>query len=235
MMMKMPDISVRMLSFLTLSLLTTGLLAGHIQIVQALQQTDEWEIGNTYQISIITSENWQPSTPFEVTVRFMRTSALCMCTETLYTTETNSFKVVLSSEDFVMESENQTVHVAFTKIGDYWERKASFQISDKLNRGQTLNVSVVAIIDIDEVAIRTGHHSNKVWNNYDDPVIVSLHRPLLLTWEWYLTCILAAIIAAGIGFLLYRRRQTSARARRFLQETSENSTVEQPTKANWCL
>jgi len=199
---------------LALSLLIMGLLLGQIQIAEGLQETYEWNIPadsgyNTYQVSLITSDSWQVDTTVKITFRLTMTSK----SSVLDHTETNSVRIVLSSENFIMDSGTQTETVTLTNIGDYWEKEVSFYIpAEKVNRGQTLNVSITLVVDIDEIDNIQEESWNHVGENYDYPIYVSLYRPILSTLELILVATVIVIIVAGIvGFVVYRRRKVSVK------------------------
>jgi len=191
------------------------LLANQIQISMALQKTYEWNIPsgvggyNAYQISLITSDVWQVDTTVDTTFRLTLTSKRYV----LDHTETNWVKITLNSENFIMDSGNQEETVTLRNIGDYWERKVSFYIpAEKLIRGQTLNVSITFVVSIDEIdniQWRSWEHAGE---NYDDPMYVSLFRPILSTLEWIVIVVVAVIAIGGIsGFVFYRRTRISAK------------------------
>jgi len=199
---------------IVLSVLIIGLLVGQIQIVKGLQKTYEWDIPadtgyNTYQVSLITSDSWQVDTTVKITFRLTMTSKRPV----LDHTETNSVKIVLSSENFIMDSGSQTETVILTNIGDYWEKEISFYIpAEKVNRGQALIVSITFVVDMDEIDNIQWKSWNHVGNNYDNPMYVSLYRPILSTLELILVAIVIIIVVAGIvGFVLYRRRKVSVK------------------------
>jgi len=213
----------------------TVLLVSQIQVGRALQKTYEWKSNdewwaNEYQITIIAPDNWQPKTSFEVRVRLTlifkteHNITIHEPTTTTWTiqsvsTATRSVKVILSSENFVMDSLNQEQTNELTEVNSYWEKKFSFDIAEKLNRGQTLNTSIVAIIDVEEIFHYFGVHQNKVWNNYDEPMTVSLSKPILSNHELIVIVVAAVILIGGItGFILYKRR-VSVKQRTILEYT----------------
>lgn len=182
-----------------LSILMVGLLAVYIQTVRAVEKTYEWKSYHTYHISLFASENWQPNTLYEVTVRFTKIPS-----NTYYPTKTNSVKVILTSENFVIDSLNEEETPDLVELSDYWEKKFALNIpEDKLGRGQTLNTSIVVLINIR----RAGHSS--IWNNYDDPMTVNLNRPFLSTLELSIVAGVIVVIAGITGFAVYKRKVSS--------------------------
>jgi len=195
--------------------LLTVLLANQIQVVRALQKTYEWNIPsgvggspNTYIISLITSDGWQVDTTVDVTFRL----TLTYKSSTLADTETEWVKIVLSSENFIMDSGSQTETVILRNIGDYWEKKVSFYIPpEKVNRGQTLNVSTIFVVSmntIDNIQLRRWDQTAQ---SYDNPMYVGLFRPLLSTLETIIVAVVVIVIGGASGFMLYRRRRVSVK------------------------
>lgn len=191
--------------------LITFLLANQIQIAHALQETYDWNIPadsgyNTYQISIIAPNSWLVDTQEELTFRLTLTSK----SSVLDHTETNWMKISLSTENFIVDSGTQTETITLRNIGDYWEKKVSFSIpTEKLNRGQTLNTSITVVINIEEI----DNIQHKSWEhtgqNYNNPMFISIFRPLLSTFELIIVVVVAIVIIGGMsGFLFYRRRVT---------------------------
>jgi hypothetical protein len=191
--------------------LATILLASHIQVGIALQKTFNWNIPadsgyNTYQVSIITPDTWQVDTDQEITFRLTLTSKRPV----LERTETNWVRITLSTENFIEDSGVQLETVTLQNIGDYWEKVVPFNIqSSKLSRGQTLNASITVVININEfdnIQHRSWEHTGQ---NYNDPMYVSIVRPILSTLELIAVVAMVIIVVAGISaYLLYRKRRT---------------------------
>lgn len=201
-------------NFIALSLLMVGLLLSQIQTAHALQKTYEWNIPadsgyNTYQISIITPDSWQVDTKEEITFRL----TLISKRPVLDHTETNWMKIGLSTENFIVDSGTQTETVTLRNIGDYWEKKVSFSIlTEKLNRGQTLNASITVVMSIDEIDNIQWKSWEHTGQNYGNPMSISIFRPLLSTFELIIVIIVALIVIGGLsGFLIYRRRRMSTK------------------------
>jgi len=194
--------------------LITVLLASQIQLTMALQKTYEWNIPadsgyNTYQTSLITTDGWQADTTVDITFRLTLTSKRPV----LDRAETNRVKIILNSENFIMDSGDQTETKILRNIGDYWEKKVSFYIpAEKVNRGQTLNVSIVFVVsinEIDNIQWRSWEHTAQT---YDNPMYVSLSRPILSTLELILIFVVTLIVIGGVsGFVFYRRRRLSVK------------------------
>jgi hypothetical protein len=183
----------------------------------ALQRTYTWYIpsgqggrDNEYEISLITSEGWQVDTPFDVTFRL----TLVYKSFTLTDTNTDSVKIILTSENFVTDSGTQEETVVLRNVGDYWEKIVSFNIpAEKVPRGQSVDVDITYVVKIDTIA--TNHVAyRQTTNNYYAPMQTSLSRPYLSFLEWI--CVVAAVVVVGglSGFIIYRRRLASAKARR---------------------
>lgn len=181
--------------------LITLLLANQIQISEAFQETYSWA---PCRIEIISSDDWQPATGYEVTVR------VTLVSSSSYKWKTNSVKVILSSESFVLDSVNQLPTNNLTVLSDYWEKNFAFDLpSEKLARGQNFTLSIVALLNM--TSYTTYSHYEKVWDNYHDPLTVVLRMPPLTPLENAL--LIGAVIAtvtvvAGIvGFVVWRKRK----------------------------
>ena len=189
----------------------TLVLATQIPIGMAFQFSYDWNIPNgvggynKYQLSLITADSWQVDTTIDITFRLTLISKSSM----LDHTETNWVEVVLSSENFIMNSGNQTEIVTLTNVGNYWEKKISFYISaEKLNRGQTLKVSILFTVSINEIDNVQKLSREYNANNYYNIMSVNLIRPILSTLE--LIIIIVVIVVCGIGgFILYRKKYLS--------------------------
>ena len=190
-------------------LMAMVLLAAHIHVGTALEKTFPWNITSSvigytrYQISLTTSDTWQIDTKVDVTFRLTLTAKNWAHDYT----ETKWVRIVLSSESFTMNSGNLEEAAALTDIDDFWEQKASFHIqAEKVNRGQTLNVSinfVVVITEFDGIQHQSQEYTKE---NVYDPLIVSISRPLLSTLELAVVATLTVAIAGIGGYLIYRRR-----------------------------
>jgi hypothetical protein len=195
--------------------LMTLMLATQIPIGMAFQMSYDWNIPNgvggynKYQLSLITADSWQVDTTIDITFRLTLISKSSM----LDHTETNWVEVVLSSENFIMNSGNQTEIVTLTNVGNYWEKKVSFYIpAEKLNRGQTLKVSIFLIVSINEIDSVQKLSQEYNANNYYNIMSVNLIRPILSTLELIVMVVVAVIVIIGIsGFILYRRRRVSVK------------------------
>ena len=189
--------------------LITLVLATQIPIGMAFQFSYDWNIPNgvggynKYQLSLTTAINWQVDTTIDIAFRLTLISKSSM----LDHTETNWIEVVLSSENFLMDSGNQTEIVTLTNVGNYWEKKVSFYVpAEKLNRGQTLKVSIFFLVSINEIDSVQKLSREYDANNYYNPMPVNLIRPILSTLE--LNVIIVVIVVCGIGgFILYRKRK----------------------------
>jgi len=192
--------------------LAIGLLMTQIEIGRALQKTYEWNIPadsgyNTYQVSIITPDSWQVDTTEDITFRL----TLISKRPVLDHSETNWVRISLSTENFIVDSGSQAETVTLRNIGDYWEKKVSFNIpAEKLTRGQTLNASITVVMsinEIDNIQWKSWEHTGQ---NYDNPMYVSVFRPVLSTFELIIIVVVAVIVVGGIsGFILYRRSRVS--------------------------
>jgi hypothetical protein len=202
-------------NIITLSLLIVGLLLSQIQTAHALQKTYDWNIAadsgyNTYQISIITPDSWLVDTQEEITFRLTLTSKQSV----LDHTETSWIRISLSTENFIADSGTQSETVTLRNIGDYWEKKVNFNISpEKVSRGQTLNASITVVVDINEfdnIQHKSWEHTGQ---NYDNPMFISISRPLLSTLELIIIIVVAMVIVGGIGgFLIYRRSRKTVKS-----------------------
>ena len=191
-------------------LMTIVLLAAHIHVGTALEKTFEWNITSSpigytrYKISLTTSDSWQIDTKVDVTFRLTLTAKNFAHDYT----ETEWVRIVLSSESFTMNSGNLEETANITDIGDFWEQKASFHIqAEKVNRGQTLNVSINFIAVINEFDSIYHQSQEYTEENVYDPMIVSISRPLLSTLEVVIVAALIAAVAGIGGYLIYRRRR----------------------------
>ena len=190
-------------------LLLSGLLLGQIQVVKALAETYEWNIPvdsgfNTYQISLTIFNNWRVNRTVDMVFRLNLSSKH----SSLNHTKTKWAKITIGSEaaQLSMRSETQIETVMLANVGDYWEREVSFYIpTDMLNRGQTANVSVWYEVCIEHVFVE-GRNRIHVGDNISDLMHFCLYRPILSTLE--VTVVAIVIVAIG-GFILYRRRKTS--------------------------
>lgn len=180
-----------------------------IPIGMAFQFSYDWNIPdgvggyNKYQLSLTTAINWQVDTTIDIAFRLTLISKNSM----LDHTETNWVDVVLSSENFLMDSGNQTEIVTLTNVGNYWEKKVSFYVpAEKLNRGQTLKVSIFFLVSVNEIDSVQKLSREYNADNYYNPMPVYLIRPILSTLE--LIIIIVVIVVCGIvGFILYRKRK----------------------------
>ena len=190
------------------SLLITVLLTSQIQIGKALQKTYEWNIPadsgyNTYQISIITPDNWQVDTTVNVTLRLTLTSK----TNVLDHTEYNKVRVTLNTENFIMDSEHHEGKLTLRDIGDVGERSVYFYIpAEKLNRGQTLNASITFVVTINEFDSVLNRSWVYMGPKIYDPIHINVFRPILSILE--IIAVAAVTTVGGIcGFILYRRKR----------------------------
>ena len=193
-------------------LMTIVLLAAHIHVGTALDKTFPWNITSSvigytrYQISLTTSDSWQIDTKVDVIFRLTLTAK----NWALDYTETNWVRIVLSSESFTMNSGNLEETATLTDTGDFWEQKASFYIpAEKVNRGQTLNVSINFIVVINEFDSIQHRSWEQTEENVYDPLIVSVSRPLLSTLELAVLAGVIVAIACVVGYAIYRRKAAS--------------------------
>ena len=161
---------------IVLFLLTSIFFVSQIQTGMAAQEIYLWELPNEdghftneYQIVVTASDDWQPDVPYEVTVR--------LTTKNSYDVKIDSAEVILNSSEFSLESLSEEESVALTDIGDYWEKKFTFEIpSEKLVSGENFTLSIVAVITISAVP-ESGDGVEGTWDNYGEPVTVSLYAP----------------------------------------------------------
>jgi len=201
---------------IALYLLMIGLLLSQIQVAKAFQQTYDWHPGgadpNGYQITLISSDNWQVDTTMEITFRLLMTYKNMW----LDHTETNKIKIVLSSENFIMDSGDLTETRILQDINDYWEKTISFYIpAEKVNRGQTLDVTITFVLTITQVSNALGGNARLAYTtqNLDNPIHVSIFRPFLSTFEFVVVAVLVTVIVVGgiTGFVLFRRKKLHAK------------------------
>jgi len=119
-------------------------------------------------------------------------------------------KVILSSENFVLDSVNQLPTNNLTVLSDYWEKKFAFDLpSEKLARGRNFTLSIVALINM--TSYTTYSHYEKVWDSYRDPLTVVLSMPFITPLESQLLVLLivatVAVIVGIVGFVVWRRRK----------------------------
>ena len=164
---------------------------------------EDWKITNEYQIVITASDAWQPNMPYEVKVR--------ITTKKYYDVKINSIKVIFNSESFVLDSLNEEEKV-FTDAGDYWEKKFAFEVpTEKLGSDQNFTVSIIAIINISAVP-ESVDGLKGTWDNYDEPLTVSLYLPSQSTLlEPFPTTLFVASVASvavvGVGLLVYFKKR----------------------------
>lgn len=176
------------------------MLAAQIPISMASQYIYDWNIPNgvggynKYELSLTTADSWQVDTTIDIVFRLGLISKSLM----LDRTETNWVEIVLSSENFLMDSGNQTEIVTLTNVGDYWEKKVSFYVpAEKLNREQTIKVSIFFLVSINEIDSDQKQSQGYDANNYYNPMPVNLIRPILSTLESII--IVVAIVVCGIA------------------------------------
>jgi len=191
-----------------------ALVLTKIPIGIALQFGYDWTIPdgvggyNKYQLSLTTADSWQVDTTIDIAFRLTLISKSAM----LDHTETKWVEVVLSSENFMMNSGNQTEIVTLTNVGDYWEKKVSFYIpTEKLNREQTLKVSIFLLVSIDEIDSVQKLSREYDANNYYNVMSVNLFRPIYSVFE--LIAIIVVIVVCGIGGFIILYRKIAMRAR----------------------
>ena len=190
------------------------LVLTEIPVGMALQFSYDWTIPdgvggyNKYQLSLTTADSWQVDTTIDIAFRLTLISKSAM----LDHTETKWVEVVLSSENFMMNSGNQTEIVTLTNVGDYWEKKASFYVpTEKLNRGQTLKVLIFLLVSIDEIDSVQKLSREYDANNYYNVMSVNLFRPIYSVFE--LIAIIVVIVVCGIGGFIILYRKIAMRAR----------------------
>lgn len=194
---------------LALSVVVIWLLLGQTQ-TGALQETYKWKTPadtgySTYQVSLTTSDVWQVDTTVTMRIRLTMISKRAG----LDYSEIVSARIVLNSESFTMDSGIQTGLGTLADIDDCRVKEVSFYIpADKVNRGQTLNVSIVLEVTIDEI----DDTQTKIWayglHNYDNPMVVNLYRPLLSTLECVTIAVIMLVVIAGTaGFALFGKHK----------------------------
>lgn len=192
-----------------LCIISMVLLTAYFPSVEALEKTIQWDINSgvtgytRYEISLTTSDSWQVDTTVNVMFRLTLTAKNWVHDHT----ETGWVRIVLSSENFIMESGNLEETVSLTDIGDDWEKKASFYIpEEKVNRGQTLNISINYVVTINEFDSVQHQSWERTGENVYDPMIASVSRPLLSTLELIIFVAVIVVIVSIGGYLIYRRK-----------------------------
>jgi hypothetical protein len=191
-------------------ILITFLVATQIQTSLAAQKiymwelpNEDWQIINEYQIVISASDSWEPDIPYEVSVT--------MTTKNSYDVKIDSAKVILSDENFALESLSKQEPTIFMDEGDHWTEKFAFEIpSEKLVSGENFTVSIVAVISISAVP-ESVDGLKGTWNNYDRPVIAKLYfppQPDLQPFQMALiVASVASVVLVGVGFLIYFKKR----------------------------
>ena len=186
---------------------------------QALQKTHTWYVRlvpgerspSEFEITLIVSEGWEVDTTFDVS--FILT--LVYKSSTLTDTYTKSVKIILRSwENFVTDSGEQEETVILRNIGDHWEKKVPFNIpAEKVPRGQSVDVEIDFGVTI--VTIATNQVAYAQWtNSCGDTLQTSLYRPFLSFLEWVCIIIAVGVVSGLNGFIIYRRRLASVKARK---------------------
>jgi len=193
-----------------LCLISIVLLMVHFPSVEALEKTIQWDIDSgvtgftRYEISLTTADTWQLETRVNVTFRLTLTAKNWVHDRT----ETGWVRIVLSSENFIFNSGNLEGTVSLTDVGDYWEEKVSFYLPvEKVNRGQTLNISINYVLTIYEFDSVQHQSWERVGENVYDPLIASVSRPLLSTLELTILAAPIVVIVSIGGYLIYRRKR----------------------------
>jgi multisubunit Na+/H+ antiporter MnhC subunit len=209
--------------------LTALLFVSQIQTSRASDKLYLWELHNEgaqveaeYQIRITASDSWRRNVPYEVNIR--------MISKNSYPISIDSAKAVLKSENFSLESLSQETPIQPDPTESrIYEEKFAFNIpAEKLIGGENFTVSAIAVITLSSVA-GSNDGLNGTWDNYANPVIVSLYFPSQSTLptqspestpivEPFPTTLLigsvvaVAVAVVGLGLLVYlkkRRRNKS--------------------------
>lgn len=200
-----------------------GLLSSHIQIVRGLHKTYEWNEYGTYQVSLITSDSWQVDTTVNITFRLTLKSKGAFLDHTETTrVEMGLYKVLYDRTLLFIDSKEQWETKTLRNTGDYWEKNFSFYIpAEKVDRGQTLNVSIIFWVDYGEIDNVQWLNIGYLEDNSDNPMYVSLFRPFLSTLELIIIiAVVAVIVISGIIGLILHGRKNIPDPRSFIRRIS---------------
>jgi hypothetical protein len=188
----------RVLAFL---LLLTLLLASQVAIARAFQEVYDWF---PCRIDVIASNYWQPTSLYSVKVRITLASE-----PRNYKMRADSVKVILSGENFVLESTNQE-RKELPTLNDYAEREFGFNISsEQLGGEENFTLSIVAVVNMSKVYSST--EIAEVWDSFGSPMIVSPGSPPPMASESVLLIgVITGVILVTtgiIGFVVLKKKK----------------------------
>lgn len=212
-----------------------------IFFVNAVSKTYDWNVyGNTHYSVTVIAENPQLDSPFDVTVRLTLTAK----DSSLDHTETRWMQVILDSVDrpLHIESEKQEQNQTLNSIGDSWQRTFTFQISSSqygIGRGQSIGISVIYKINIDEIDIPRQLTWNHLGENTNDPMKIGLSIPLLTTTELIIVLVVVVIIISIVSRSIYlemkeRRMKKEERLKKEAEERRREKILAESFECPFC-
>jgi len=165
-----------------------AILETQVILANADSRTYDWNVyGNTHYDVTVIVQNPQLDSSFDVTVRLTLTSK----DPSLDYTYTRWMQVILESVDksLQIQSEKKDQTVILNTPGDSWQNTFAFEISSsehRIAKGESIEISVVYMISIDEIDIPRHLTWNHIGDNRKDPLKITLSIPLLRVQKYLL-------------------------------------------------
>jgi len=211
--------------------------------VNAVSEDYDWNVyGNTHYLVSVIVENPQLDSPFNVTVRLTLTSK----DSSLDRTETRWMQVILNSVERPLHIESEKLgeeqKLVLSTPGDSWQETFAFKISSAeygMGRGQSIEISVIYKINIDEIDTTWHWTYNHIGDNTNDPMKIILSIPLLTTPELIIVLAIAVIVSVVVTRTVYleikeRKMWTQDRLRREAEERRKEKMIGDNFECPFC-